>query len=48
MVAEAAELDFVVTDSESRRCCSRNNWIKQKKPRYNIRLRDGKTYPYLD
>ena len=47
MVSEAVDIDFVATDSASEALLIENNWIKQKKPRYNILLRDDKTYPYL-
>jgi excinuclease ABC subunit C len=47
MLGEAADLDFLVTDSEAEALYLENNWIKQKKPRYNLRLKDDKTYPYL-
>ncbi len=47
MLAEARELDFVLADSEAGALALENNWIKNKRPRYNIRLRDDKTYPYL-
>ena len=47
MLGEARRLDSVLADTEAEALALENNWIKTKQPRYNIRLRDDKTYPYL-
>jgi excinuclease ABC subunit C len=47
MVAEVADLDLVVTDSEMEALALENNLVKRHQPRYNIRLRDDKNHPYL-
>lgn len=47
MLAEARRLDYVLAGTEAEALNLENNWIKTQKPRYNIRLRDDKTYPYL-
>ncbi|MDA8018013.1 MAG: excinuclease ABC subunit UvrC [Thermoanaerobaculia bacterium] len=47
MLMEARRLDSVLADTEAEALALENSWIKTKQPRYNIRLRDDKTYPYL-
>jgi excinuclease ABC subunit C len=48
MVDEAVDLEFLVTGSEADALAVESAWIKDRQPRYNIRLRDDKTYPYLE
>ena len=47
MISEAAHLEYIVTPSESDALILENSFIKQLKPKYNILLRDDKTYPYI-
>lgn len=47
MVARVNDLDFFVTASEQEALILELNLIKRHRPRYNVRLKDDKTFPYL-
>src|SRR5579884_3909339 len=47
MMAHAADFETIVTDSEIEALILENNLIKEQRPKYNVRLRDDKQYPYI-
>jgi len=47
LLAEFASIDTVVAKTESEALALENAFIKRNRPRYNILLRDDKTYPYI-
>ena len=47
LVSKIADIKFIVVESESEALLLENNLIKQYKPRYNIMLKDDKTYPWI-
>jgi excinuclease ABC subunit C len=44
---EAVDLDYILVANEHEALALENNLIKKRKPRFNILLRDDKTYPYV-
>ncbi len=47
LVREAVDVDYIVVANNKEALALENHLIKQKKPRFNILLRDDKTYPYI-
>jgi excinuclease ABC subunit C len=47
MLRAAADLETILVDNEHESMALENNLIKRYKPRYNVLLRDDKTYPYI-
>src|SRR6202162_1488188 len=47
LVREIADIDYIVVDNEREALALENNLIKQHQPKFNVMLRDDKTYPYI-
>src|SRR6202167_1561452 len=47
LVREIADLDYIVVDNEREALALENSLIKQHQPKFNVLLRDDKTYPYI-
>src|SRR5690606_33304039 len=47
MTSSVAEIDFVATETEAEALLAEQEFIKRHRPRFNVRLRDDKSYPYI-
>ena len=47
LIPRVADFEYIVVDSEAEALLLENTLIKRHKPRFNIRLKDDKTYPYI-
>ncbi len=47
LVSKIADVEIIVTDTEAEALILENNLIKKLKPRYNVNLKDDKTYPWI-
>src|ERR1700731_1806999 len=47
LVRKIADVEYIVVDNEKEALALENNLIKQHKPKFNVLLRDDKTYPYI-
>ena len=48
MVARARAIEYVVTSSETEALLLEDNFIKEARPPFNLRLRDDKSYPFIE
>ncbi|MFC2091888.1 GIY-YIG nuclease family protein, partial [Elusimicrobiota bacterium] len=48
MISQVSTVDFITTKNEKEALILEDQFIKDLKPRYNIALRDDKSYPYLE
>lgn len=47
ILAETADIDFILTGSAREAAFLENNFIRQHQPKFNLRLKDDKSFPYL-
>src|SRR5579884_1327083 len=47
MLDEIARIEFIATTTEAEALLAEQNFIRQYRPRFNVRLRDDKSYPYI-
>src|SRR6202047_2671131 len=47
LMREAVDVDYILVENDTKAPPLKNNLIKQRKPRFNVLLRDDKTYPYV-
>ncbi len=47
LVSEAADLEYIITDNEVEALILESTLVKRNQPRYNVNLKDDKSFPYL-
>src|SRR5436305_13756737 len=47
LIGEVENIEFIATQTEAEALLAEQNFIRQYRPRYNVRLRDDKSYPYI-